>query len=839
MIHGDGFFVVSRATSRLYTRAGAFNFDDERHPGDPDRQPGPGLRPRRRRRRRPAAWSTSPSTLPAVTPAGARRRRAEVVQDRHATARSRGIFADGVQRDIAQIAIADFTNPMGLEKVGETSFRESANSGAAELGVSGEGGRGTMRGRRARDVERRPRGRVHQPDPRPARLPGQLARDHHLGPGARGARQHQALIHSSPSADAPARAPCSERASRSGIARGLDRRRHSTRTPSGQVAAARRWNVERPRTAARSNSTKDGAPDDHAHPSLGLRVRPELRPDRAHRRDAGHGHHPGRRHEVRRRRVARRRRHRVRAHRGEVIALSAAVAATPRPCAPSRSPRPARARPRTSPRRRTARTSTRREALMDPATLIGVGRRLRRHRRRQHARGRQPDEPAPAAAAAARLRHHAADRHGRRHAWPTPSAPCAALKRAFTGKVRAGRRRGARPSSRWPRRPAARACWPWRTRSQDIDDPFLVKGVHAGHRRHRPRGGARHPRGPRSRQARRGQAGREVLRRRGRLRPDDRHHRHRHGPGPRAGEPRRAGGARPPDRRRVRRDPVGRHVRQRACGCRSAAGSSGSASSRSPGWSSSIEGVAAIQSGSNPRVVAPAAALAAARRPAAERGGGLSERPRSRRTQARGDEEHENHERWLVTYADMVTLLMVLFIVMFAMSQVDQTQVRRRSRPASRPASARLLVGARRARTRCSRSRARPRSARSPRHRRQTTEPRHRRPARRGRTADGRAPARGAARGRRRGRGQPARRRSRRSCSQALRGHGPRRTTSGPRSTTAAWSSAWSRGTSSSQPTWPSCSPRGQRGRRHRSAPVLQDAPRHAADRRPHQPGAR
>ena len=36
------------------------------------------------------------------------------------------------------------------------------------------------------------------------------------------------------------------------------------------------------------------------------------------------------------------------------------------------------------------------------------------------------------------------------------------------------------------------------------------------------------------------------------------------------------------------------------------------------------------------------------------------------------DDEHVNHERWLVTYADMVTLLMVLFIVMFAMSQVDQ-----------------------------------------------------------------------------------------------------------------------------------------------------------------------
>jgi len=44
---------------------------------------------------------------------------------------------------------------------------------------------------------------------------------------------------------------------------------------------------------------------------------------------------------------------------------------------------------------------------------------------------------------------------------------------------------------------------------------------------------------------------------------------------------------------------------------------------------------------------------------------------RRRRTDAY-PEEHENHERWLVTYADMVTLLMVLFIVMFAMSQVDQ-----------------------------------------------------------------------------------------------------------------------------------------------------------------------
>jgi chemotaxis protein MotB len=43
-----------------------------------------------------------------------------------------------------------------------------------------------------------------------------------------------------------------------------------------------------------------------------------------------------------------------------------------------------------------------------------------------------------------------------------------------------------------------------------------------------------------------------------------------------------------------------------------------------------------------------------------------------RRKRHEEHEEHVNHERWLVTYADMLTLLMVLFIVLFAISQVDQ-----------------------------------------------------------------------------------------------------------------------------------------------------------------------
>jgi chemotaxis protein MotB len=34
-------------------------------------------------------------------------------------------------------------------------------------------------------------------------------------------------------------------------------------------------------------------------------------------------------------------------------------------------------------------------------------------------------------------------------------------------------------------------------------------------------------------------------------------------------------------------------------------------------------------------------------------------------------EEHENHERWLITYADMITLLMAFFVMMYGMSILD------------------------------------------------------------------------------------------------------------------------------------------------------------------------
>jgi chemotaxis protein MotB len=39
--------------------------------------------------------------------------------------------------------------------------------------------------------------------------------------------------------------------------------------------------------------------------------------------------------------------------------------------------------------------------------------------------------------------------------------------------------------------------------------------------------------------------------------------------------------------------------------------------------------------------------------------------------------EHVNHERWLVSYADFITLLFAFFVVMFAVSQVDSKRMGR------------------------------------------------------------------------------------------------------------------------------------------------------------------
>ena len=38
-------------------------------------------------------------------------------------------------------------------------------------------------------------------------------------------------------------------------------------------------------------------------------------------------------------------------------------------------------------------------------------------------------------------------------------------------------------------------------------------------------------------------------------------------------------------------------------------------------------------------------------------------------------EEHVNHERWLVSFADFMTLLFALFTALFALSNADKTKL--------------------------------------------------------------------------------------------------------------------------------------------------------------------
>lgn len=39
-------------------------------------------------------------------------------------------------------------------------------------------------------------------------------------------------------------------------------------------------------------------------------------------------------------------------------------------------------------------------------------------------------------------------------------------------------------------------------------------------------------------------------------------------------------------------------------------------------------------------------------------------------------EEHENHERWLVSYADFITLLFAFFVVLYSVSSVNEGKYR-------------------------------------------------------------------------------------------------------------------------------------------------------------------
>jgi flagellar hook protein FlgE len=54
------------------------------------------------------------------------------------------VYSNGTNRSIGQVALGSFTNPGGLEKVGEANFVQSNNSGMANIGPSGIAGKGKI-----------------------------------------------------------------------------------------------------------------------------------------------------------------------------------------------------------------------------------------------------------------------------------------------------------------------------------------------------------------------------------------------------------------------------------------------------------------------------------------------------------------------------------------------------------------------------------------------------------------------------------------------------------------------------------------------------------------------
>ena len=55
-----------------------------------------------------------------------------------------GVFSNGMNQNLGQMAIAYFTNPGGLTRSSDTLFEESSNSGTAQIGQAGQGGRGQV-----------------------------------------------------------------------------------------------------------------------------------------------------------------------------------------------------------------------------------------------------------------------------------------------------------------------------------------------------------------------------------------------------------------------------------------------------------------------------------------------------------------------------------------------------------------------------------------------------------------------------------------------------------------------------------------------------------------------
>jgi flagellar hook protein FlgE len=142
MISGDGFFIVDRGGVDMYTRAGAFKFDALGNLVNLDGDfvkgydlTNPGGKP-------------VPIQVDQLAGQEGETDKTKILRSYSIGADGviTGVFADGHREDMFQVALANFANPAGLQKAGDTAFLETPNSGKPQEGAPGSGRLGTLMG---------------------------------------------------------------------------------------------------------------------------------------------------------------------------------------------------------------------------------------------------------------------------------------------------------------------------------------------------------------------------------------------------------------------------------------------------------------------------------------------------------------------------------------------------------------------------------------------------------------------------------------------------------------------------------------------------------------------
>jgi flagellar hook protein FlgE len=125
LINGDGFFMVTKGGQQLYTRAGEFTLDSAGHLVTPD-----GAEVQDVNGNLLDLSGLTNGTYDSYT----------IGTDGKVNA----VDPTGAITTLGQVGLATFSNPHGLQKVGDTEFATTVNSGTPSIGAPGTGSRGTV-----------------------------------------------------------------------------------------------------------------------------------------------------------------------------------------------------------------------------------------------------------------------------------------------------------------------------------------------------------------------------------------------------------------------------------------------------------------------------------------------------------------------------------------------------------------------------------------------------------------------------------------------------------------------------------------------------------------------